>query len=407
MASTLSSQSLASQSVTGTKEMRPVRIRTITAGVPLRTPEDRAPFERAIALLARARTRVEAAGYELQTVRIATQPMLAGADPDSRKQALPALEALDRLAAQYGVITNIGPLLTNDVVDPELGAWCAELVRRTRTISFSVRIASAAGGVHRKACLTAADITRALETALPGGVANFRFAAAANVPPGTPFFPVGYHEGDPAIAIGLESASLVQSAMAGATDAADAEQRLRHRMNEVLREVEAIGVELAASERVRYLGIDASPAPGLDRSIGAAIEAFTHVPFGSASTLTACATITAVLKSLSVKTCGYSGLMLPVLEDPVLAARAREGRYGIEELLLYSTVCGTGLDVVPIPGDTPVESIARVIDDLATLSAKLSKPLSTRLFPAPGAKAGDAVRFDDPHLTETSVFAVD
>src|SRR6266850_4864575 len=93
MASTLSSQSLASQSVTGTKEMRPVRIRTITAGVPLRTPEDRAPFERAIALLARARTRVEAAGYELQTVRIATQPMLAGADPDSRKQALPALEA--------------------------------------------------------------------------------------------------------------------------------------------------------------------------------------------------------------------------------------------------------------------------------------------------------------------------
>lgn len=384
-----------------------MRIRTITAGVSLKSPDDRAPFEAAIELLARARKRVEGAGYELQTVRIATQPMLAGLDPAARKAALPALEMLDGLAVQHGVTTNIGPLLTQDSVDRELGSWCTELVKRTRTMSFSVRIASAAGGAHRKACQTAADVTRVLATALPGGVANFRFAAAANIPPGTPFFPVGYHEGEPAIAIGLESASLVQSAIAGAADAAQAEQRLRRDMNEALRAVEVIGVELAGRERVRYLGIDASPAPGLDRSIGAAIEAFTQVPFGSASTLTACATITAVLKSLGVKTCGYSGLMLPVLEDPVLAARATERRYGIEELLLYSTVCGTGLDVVPIPGDTPVESIARVIDDVASLSAKLSKPLSTRLFPAPGAKAGDPVRFDDPHLTETVVFAVD
>ena len=50
--------------------------------------------------------------------------------------------------------------------------------------------------------------------------------------------------------------------------------------------------------------------------------------------------------------CGYCGLMLPVLEDPVLAQRAGEGRYSVRDLLLYSSVCGTGLDVVPVPGDT-------------------------------------------------------
>src|SRR3989441_11886742 len=80
--------------------------------------------------------------------------------------------------------------------------------------------------------------------------------------------------------------------------------------------------------------------------------------------------------SLRVKTCGYSGLMLPVLEDPVLARRATEGRYSVRDLLLYSTVCGTGLDVVPLPGDTPADRLAALIADVAALSTDRK---STRL----------------------------
>jgi hypothetical protein len=161
--------------------------------------------------------------------------------------------------------------------------------------------------------------------------------------------------------------------------------------------------EFARREGRVYLGIDPSPAPGKDRSIGAAIESVTGVPFGSASTLDACAGITAALKSLRARTCGYAGLMLPVLEDPVLARRATEGRYGVQDLLLYSSVCGTGLDVVPLPGDTPIEVLARIIRDVATLSARLRKPLSARLFPIPGKAAGQVAHFDDPYLTDSAV----
>jgi uncharacterized protein (UPF0210 family) len=74
--------------------------------------------------------------------------------------------------------------------------------------------------------------------------------------------------------------------------------------------------------------------------------------------------ITEVLKSVDVQTYGYSGLMLPVLEDPVPARRAGEGRYGVAELLLYSSVCGTGLDVIPLPGDTSVTSLAATMVDI-------------------------------------------
>ncbi|HEU5039966.1 MAG TPA: DUF711 family protein [Gemmatimonadales bacterium] len=180
----------------------------------------------------------------------------------------------------------------------------------------------------------------------------------------------------------------------------------RERLDAALAPVERVAAAVARREGCAYLGIDPSPAPGLDRSIGAAVEALARVPFGDAGTLDACAAITGALKSLRVRTCGYAGLMLPVLEDPVLARRASEGRYDLESLLLYSSVCGTGLDVVPIPGDTPVEAMTRIVLDVAALSARLRKPLSARLFPIPGKRAGETASFDDPYLTESIVMAV-
>ena len=43
--------------------------------------------------------------------------------------------------------------------------------------------------------------------------------------------------------------------------------------------------------------------------------------FGEAGTLTIARIITEILSQLTVKKCGYSGLMLPVLEDHGLAKR--------------------------------------------------------------------------------------
>jgi uncharacterized protein (UPF0210 family) len=116
--------------------------------------------------------------------------------------------------------------------------------------------------------------------------------------------------------------------------------------------------------------------------------------------------ITSVIKSVPIKQAGYCGLMLPVMEDAVLARRAEEGRYGLYELLNYSAVCGTGLDVIPLPGAATEEEIGRLLGDLAAMSVKLSKPLSARLIPIPGRKAGDSVTLDSPYLVPTTVFAL-
>jgi len=89
-----------------------------------------------------------------------------------------------------------------------------------------------------------------------------------------------------------------------------------------------------------YMGIDLSPAPMKNVSIGAALETLTAQPVGAPGTLTGAATITAAIRDIQVKQTGYNGLMLPVLEDSRLAQRWSEGRLSLDALLSYSAVCG-------------------------------------------------------------------
>ena len=385
---------------------KPVRVRTITAGLEL-SPRGESPrIASTLDFLADAKRALVNAGYEVQTLRLATNPWLAGASSADRQQLLARVRELDKIVTECGVILSIGPVLTEDRADDSLPQWSSELIATTRSTHHSVVIASERG-VHGAAAAVAAQVMAKLAT-LDGGVANFRFATSANIPAGTPFFPVGWHRGPESVAFGLESASVVEQAFAGSNKGEDATTRLKQQLDSVLVPIERLGRDIARQHDRTYLGIDTSPAPGKDRSIGAAIEALTRTPFGSAGTLEACATITAALKTVSVTTCGYSGLMLPVLEDPVLAQRAGEGRFTVRDLLLYSSVCGTGIDVAPIPGDTPVHTIAGLLRDVAAQSVRLRKALSVRLFLVPGKKAGDMARFADHFmLTDSVVMKVD
>ena len=95
--------------------------------------------------------------------------------------------------------------------------------------------------------------------------------------------------------------------------------------------------------------------------------------------------------------------MLPVLEDAVLGRRWEEGLVNVHQLLLYSAVCGTGLDTLPLPGDIAPEEIAHLLLDVAALALRLNKPLSARLFPVPGKHAGERTEFTSPYLTNTLV----
>jgi uncharacterized protein (UPF0210 family) len=290
------------------------KIRTITAGVNLKNTRDLTQIETAIGFLQRAKKRFEDAGYEVQTLRITTQPFPSYLGSHNRDEALEDLKALDRVVSAKGVGLNIGPVIVDNRHDPNFRAWAVRLIKETNRINFSVSVASPTAGVHDQAALTAAEAIVAIAKASEGGRGNFRFTASANCPPGIPFFPAGYHEGPPDFSIGLETPLLVKAAFEKAESIDDAKVKLKALLESKLAPIEKLASDIARVEHRAYLGIDVSPAPSRNASIGAAIEALTHAPFGNSSTLAACAAVTDVLHSLNIKRCGYSGLMLPVLE---------------------------------------------------------------------------------------------
>ena len=129
-------------------------------------------------------------------------------------------------------------------------------------------------------------------------------------------------------------------------------------------------------------------------SLGKALELMGISKLGNFGSLTAAAFLASTLDMGRWQKTGFNGLMLAVLEDSTLAQRAAEGTLTIKDLLLYSAVCGTGLDTIPLPGDTSEEQLLPLLLDLGALSVRLNKPLTARLMPIPGKKAGDETDFD-------------
>ena len=127
---------------------------------------------------------------------------------------------------------------------------------------------------------------------------------------------------------------------------------------------------------------------------------------GKHGSLAAAAILADTMDQAEFHRAGFSGLMLPVLEDSILSERAAQGALELKDLLLYSAVCGTGLDTIPLPGNSTSEEISPLLLDLAALSQRLDKPLTARLMPIPGKSAGDETDFNFEYFANSRVMAI-
>jgi uncharacterized protein len=387
------------QSNTGTKP----KIRTITAFVRLNHTNYRSQIANAKRMLLQAKTIFQSEGYEVQTIRISTQPFFEYTKGMSREEIVLFMRNIDDLAASGNFIVSIGPAMMEDDDRSPATEVLGEVLRNTRFLNASMVVA-AEDGIHWKAINAAARLMKFLENNTDHSLGNFRFSAIALVPALTPFYPGSYHTGPgQQFTLGLQWANSVAAAFRSSPDLASAGNQLADTLNSQAQPIQALSRKIERDTGWAYMGIDLSPAPLGEESIGAAIEDLTKQPIGVSGTLSAAAIITGVLKDIAVKHAGYSGLMLPVLEDARLARRWGEGKMSLDGLLSYSAVCGTGLDVVPLPGDVSESQLARIVGDVASLSVKWHKPLSARLLPVAGKKAGDHTEFADPYLINTVI----
>jgi uncharacterized protein (UPF0210 family) len=61
---------------------------------------------------------------------------------------------------------------------------------------------------------------------------------------------------------------------------------------------------------------------------------------------------------------------------------------------------------VPFPGDISIAQLERIFGDVASLAWKWKKPLSARLQPVAGRKAGDQTDFSSRFLFNTTLHEV-
>jgi uncharacterized protein (UPF0210 family) len=379
------------------------KIRAVTAFVHLDRAHYHEQIQETLVFLRGAQKQFEQAGYDVETIRITTQPFpeyTRGLSPD---ETLAFFRDYDALAVKENFDAAIGQAMVKDADDPAEAELLAKIIAGSKTLEGSIVIGGE-DGIHWRAIHAAAGIIKYLEANTPHSQGNFNFSATAFVPSGTPFYPGSYYTGQGKdFAIGLQSANVVANAFASTNSPALQEAALKDSLGQYAQQIEKAAMQIGKETGWKYGGIDLSPAPLKEISIGGAIENYLHAPIGSSGTLTAAAMITRALREVPAKHAGYSGLMLPVLEDSVLSQRWSEGRITLDSLLSYSAVCGTGLDTIPLPGDVTLEQLEHILVDVASLAVKWSKPLSARLQPVTGKNPGDTTEFEDPFLVNAKI----
>ena len=387
------------------EHVRP-KVRTVTAFVRLDRSRYRAQVGNALAMLHAAKAEFTKAGYEVETIRITSQPFPEITKGLTAEQALAFFQEYGRLAQKEGFTPDIGAAMVRDSDDPAQADLLARIIAGTETINGFIVVADDSG-IHWNGIRAAAKVIQSLAQSTPHSEGNFRFAAGAFPPAIAPFYPVSHTTGaGHEFAIGLESANIVQEVFASAGDGGGftaAGERLTAALSKEAKSVEAIALRIAAQTGWKYEGIDLTPVPLKDISIGAAMESLLQNQIGSPGSLSAAFAVTSAVRRVQVKQAGYSGLMLPVLEDGVLAKRWEAGVIGKDALMSYSSVCSTGLDAIPLPGDISRHDLESIITDMASLAVKWHKPLSARLLPVAGKHTGEMTEFSSPYLVNIRI----
>lgn len=396
-------------------------IRTVTMGVSLlecSRPDAhetahliRAKLRRICAHLVGTANQVAAEfGIPIVNKRIAVTPLAivaAACDPAD----LPVLaHALDEVAREMGVdfIGGYGALATRGVgaTAQALMASLPEVLSSTERVCAVLELASTRAGLNMDGILTAAEVLleASRRSAQNDSVACAKLVIFANAVGDNPFMAGAFHgvDGpDVCLHMGISGPGVIMQAVRGKPDA-----NLRQLADEIKRQAfritragEIVGRTLAERLNVPFGSVDLSlaPSPVPGDSVGEIMEAMGLSRVGVHGSTAALALLTDAVKRggamATASVGGLSGAFVPVSEDTALSAAAAEGTLRLDKLEAMTAICSVGLDMVAIPGDTSVETIAGIIADELAIGVMNHKTVGVRLIPVQGKKAGDWATF--------------
>lgn len=247
------------------------------------------------------------------------------------------------------------------------------------------------------------------------GFDNFRVGISTNIKSNVPFFPFSYHDGNlPSFSIALESLEFILNKQTDLKNLSqdDLEKVLTSSLSDEIESLNSFFLEIEKKTSIGFKGIDASFAPYPDdiNSVAKLVEIIGGDSFGANGTLYITSFLTGLLKKIisnkKIKSIGFNGVMYSLLEDHILALRNNQKIYTLDSLLLYSTLCGCGLDMVPVPGNILPEEISSLILDTASIAYKLNKPLGVRILPIPNKQENEMTDFNHDFIIDTRLMNI-
>ena len=397
--------------------MYSLKIRSITAGMPSQAlaPSD---WDALGSLFNAANDLFSAHDIPIQTRRMVLDPIHPGQNVN-----YPTLRSiLDSIAAR---IEHIGvrwvclPLsLQEGWGQDDIRQHCVELIRAYPFL-FLHAMMHGNHGVNLDRLTQLAKTILDISTLSESGYDNFRFGVGANIRPNTPFFPFSWHDGAKGFSLAVEILGPLLGHFTRIDTASMPPEQLRENLTafltDICRIVDTIGLELQGhmKDAFEYKGMDISLAPFPDglHSVSRLMESVGPYTFGGMGTVSATAFFTRLIKDAirlsGARSVGFNGVMYSPLEDSDLARTLSFSNMQVEHFLLYSTMCGCGVDMVPIEGNANRVSLATLIQDVFTISTRLSKPLGVRVLPIPMGRVNEQTQFNHDFLVNTRILGLE
>lgn len=350
-------------------------------------------------------------GIPVVNKRVSVTPVaqICSACPDT--DLVPLAHALDRAAETLGIdyLGGYSALVHKGIggADRRLIACIPQALAETERVCSSVNVATLRAGINMDAVLMVAQtiIDAAKLTADRECVGASKFVCFANMVEDSPFMAGAVHgsgEADAVINVGVSGPGVMAAALAELPESASM-MEVAERIKQTAFKITRAG-ELMSREAARRLGVEKgivdlslAPTPAIGDSVARILEIIGVGQCGGPGTTAALALLNDCVKKGGVMASssvgGLSGAFIPVSEDAGMIDAVEAGALSLEKLEAMTCVCSVGLDMIAVPGDTSVETIAGIIADEMAIGVINNKTTAVRIIPAIGKGIGDSVDY--------------
>lgn len=354
-----------------------------------------------------------AADYAIPIVnkRISVTPISIIGESCDKYDYVKIAKTLDSVAKEVGVdfVGGYSALVEKGCTKGDIALIDSipEALAQTSRLCSSVNVGSSKAGINMDAVLKVAEVIKksAELTKDNDSLGAAKFVVFCNSVNDNPFMAgayCGYGEPECALNVGVSGPGVVKAAIDNLGKDADMgtlAKVIKQTAYKITSTGELVGRHLAEKLGIPFGVIDLSlaPTPAIGDSVAEIFQAMGLEHAGAHGTTAALAMLNDAVKKGGIMASSYvgglSGAFIPVSEDAGMIEAATKGYLTFDKLEAMTSVCSVGLDMIAIPGDTPVTTIAGMIADEMAIGMINKKTTAVRLIPAVGKSVGDKVVF--------------